>query len=148
MKLNQTINTSFILINKLSGKALDVPAATLNPGERIIQYDINRRFNQRWKWIKHDKGYLIQSVQSGLVLDIAGESRDAGGKVIQWTRTGNPNQQWLPEAVGNGVYKIRSIHESSMFLSIKGESIDNGGKLEINNKENPTIYWVIEGALP
>jgi hypothetical protein len=127
------MNTSFVLINRLSGKALDVPGSTLNPGERIIQYTINRRFNQRWRWVKHDKGYLIQSMQSGLFLDIAGESRAAGGKVIQWSRTGNPNQQWLPEAVGNGVYKIRSIHESSMFLAIKGESIDDGGKLEINN---------------
>jgi hypothetical protein len=75
VKLNPTINTSFVLINRLSGKSLDVPGGTLSPGERIIQYEINRRFNQRWRWVKHDKGYLIQSIQSGLFLDIAGESR-------------------------------------------------------------------------
>lgn len=98
------------MINKLSGKALDVPGGTMEPGERIIQYEINRRFNQRWRWVRHEKGCLIQSVQNGLVLDIAGESRDSGAKVIQWNRTGNPNQQWIPEAIGNGVYRIRSVH--------------------------------------
>ncbi len=72
MKLNNTMNQSCLIINKLSGKALDVPGSILEPGERIIQYEINRRFNQRWRWVKHDKGYLIQSVLNGLCLDIAG----------------------------------------------------------------------------
>lgn len=92
---NNTITQSFMLINRYSSKALDVPGGSLSAGERIIQYQINRRFNQRWRWIKHDKGYVIQSIHSGLFLDIAGESRESGAKVIQWKWTGHPNQQWL-----------------------------------------------------
>lgn len=118
---NNTITQSFMLINRHSSKALDVLGGSLSPGERIIQYTINRKFNQRWRWIKHDKGYVIQSIHSGLFLDIAGESRESGAKVIQWSWTGNPNQQWLAEAaLNNGFYKIRSIHEPTMYLSIKG----------------------------
>jgi hypothetical protein len=79
--------------------------------------------------VKHDKGYLIQSVLNGLCLDIAGESRDIGGKVIQWNKTGNPNQQWLLEPTGNGAYKIRSVHEPTLYLGIKGDSVNDGGKL-------------------
>lgn len=79
--------------------------------------------------MKHDKGYLIQSVQSGHFLDIAGESRETGGKVIQWKRTGNPNQQWILEPAGNNTFKIRSIHEPTMVLGIKDDDIDDGGKL-------------------
>lgn len=96
VKVNNTVNSSCVLINKLSGKALDVPGATMEPGERIIQYEINRRFNQRWRWVRHDKGCIIQSIQNGLALDIAGAGRDSGEKVIQWHRTGNTNQQWIP----------------------------------------------------
>jgi beta-galactosidase len=87
-----------VLINKLSGKALDVPGGTFDLEERIIQYEVNRRFNQRWRWIRQDKSCLIQNVLTGLFLDIAGESRSSGAKVIQWSHTGNTNQQWIPEA--------------------------------------------------
>lgn len=138
-----------MLINRHSSKALDVLGGSLSPGERIIQYTINRKFNQRWRWIKHDKGYVIQSIHSGLFLDIAGESRESGAKVIQWSWTGNPNQQWLAEAaLNNGFYKIRSIHEPTMYLSIKGQSVDDEGRLQVSKKENPSMYWIIEGALP
>jgi hypothetical protein len=30
-----------------------------------------------------------------------------------------------------------------MYLGIKGEDVDDGGKLEGTKKENPSIYWVI-----
>lgn len=43
--------------------------------------------------------------------------------MIQWTKTGNTNQLWIPEQVGNGSYRIRSIHEPSLLLGIKGDSI-------------------------
>lgn len=129
VKTNPTINTSSIIVNKISGKALDIPGGTFEPGERIIQYEVNKRFNQRWTFVKHDKGYLIQSVLNGLFLDIAGESRSSGAKVVQWSKTGNPNQQWLPEPLGNGVYKLRSIHEATMYLGIKHDSLEDGGKL-------------------
>lgn len=148
VKVNTTLNSSCVLINKLSGKALDVPGGSFKLEERIIQYELNRRFNQRWRWVKHDKGYLIQNVLTGHFLDIAGESRESGAKIIQWTRTGNPNQQWLPEHQGNGVFKIRSVHEPSMYLGIKGDSVEDGGKLEGTKDQKATTFWIVEGAYP
>lgn len=72
---NTTLKTSGLIINNSCGKALDVPGATFETGKRIIQYEINRKFNQRWRFVKHNQGYLIQSVLNGYYLDIAGESR-------------------------------------------------------------------------
>ena len=53
--------------------------------------------------------------------------------MIQWKKTGNPNQQWTFEALGNNLYKIKSMHQQGMYLSIKGDSKDDGGKLEVTN---------------
>jgi hypothetical protein len=35
----------------------------------------------------------------------------------------------IPEQVGNGVYRFKSCHESSLFLAIKKGSVENGGQL-------------------
>lgn len=95
-----------------------------------------------------EKGCLIQNLYTRQFLDIKGESTEPGATVIQWTKTGNSNQLWLPEPVGNGAYRIRSLHAPSLFLNIRAESIKDGAKLEVNNELTPAAFWLIEGALP
>ena len=56
----------------MSGKALDVPGATWKKGERLVQWEKNRRWNQRWYLQSHGKGVIIKSVLNNLCLDIAG----------------------------------------------------------------------------
>lgn len=145
---NYTIQNSAVLVNNLSGKSLDVPGASYKHGERLIQWEKNRRWNQRWHLQKHGKGVLIKCVHNGLCLDIAAESRENGAKVVQWEQTGGSNQQWFPEPAGNGIYKFRSCHEPSLFLAIKKQDVNNGGLLEVSNEENPSMYWKVEGQQP
>lgn len=147
---NKTITESAVLVNSLSGKALDVPGSTFKKGERLIQWEINRRFNQRFRFLKSGKGVIIQNVLNGLVLDIAQEKKDNGAKVVQWDKTGGSNQQWFPEASpkGKGIYKFRSCHEPSLFLAIRHQSANDGGELEVCNQDNDTMHWRVDGALP
>ena len=142
------VNNSALIINNLSGKALDVPGASFDKEERPLQWEINRRFNQRWVFHRHGQGVIIQSLLNGLCCDIAGEKRDPGSKVILWDRTGGSNQVWIPEQTGPNVYRLRSAHEGSLFLSIKKESVENGGLLEVTDNDCPSIYWRIEGQQP
>lgn len=145
---NYTIEKSAVILNNFSGKALDVPKSTRKHGERIVVWEKNRRWNQRWFFEKHGKGIIIKNVLTGQNLDIANEKRDSGAKVVQWEHTGASNQQWFAEPVGNGMYKFRSIHEPSLFLAIRKQSVDDGGELEVCSEENPTMYWRIEGHQP
>lgn len=68
--------------------------------------------------------------------------------MVQWDRTGGSNQLWRPELAGNGVYKIKSLHAPGMCLGIKNQDVDDGGKLEIFDNDNPSMYWRIEGYVP
>lgn len=145
---NPVIQGSSIIVNNLSGKALDVPEATWNKGERIIQWEKNKRWNQRWRFVKQGKGVMIQSIFNGFVLDIAEEKKKSGSKVIQWEKTGNSNQQWFPEPAGNGLFKFRSCHEPSLFLAIKDQNVGDKGLLEVSGDENASMYWRIDGAQP
>ncbi len=53
------IKDSCILVNNQSGKAVDIPGSTFDHGERLVQYEKNKRFNQRWRWVKQGNGYLL-----------------------------------------------------------------------------------------
>lgn len=35
-----------------------------------------------------------------------------------------------------------------MYLTIKGDSKDDGGKLEVSNKNKKSLVWFIEGFIP
>lgn len=146
---NSTVlNDTCILVNNNSGKAVDIPGATFEHGERLIQYEKNKRFNQRWRWVKAGSGWLLQSVLNGQSIDIAEEKKTSGSKVVQWDRTGNSNQQWAPVPAGAGVWKIKSIHAPGQFLSIKDNDVNDGGKLQISDGDAPGQYWRIEGFVP
>ena len=142
------LNRSCVLTNVPSGKALDVPSSSFEPDTRIIQYRKTKRFNQRWIFVKEEKGFLIQSLLNGLCLDIANESTEGGSAVIQWNRTGASNQLWIPMQAGNSnTIKIRSVHAPGMYLCIKNQDMDDFGKLEIWDQENPSMYWNVEGFI-
>lgn len=98
--------------------------------------------------MKQGGGYLLQSVLNGQCLDIAEEKKTSGSKVVQWDKTGGSNQQWAPVPAGAGVWKIKSIHAPGMFLSIKDDDVNDGGKLQISDKDSSSQYWRIEGFVP
>lgn len=75
---------------------MDVPEASSKPGVKIIQYPINKRFNQRFRLIlqRENNTYLIENVKSKLLLDIKGESEKEGANIIQYQPTKGLNQRW------------------------------------------------------
>ena len=141
------LNNTCIIVNSHSGKALDVPGGTHKHGERLIQWEKNKRFNQRWRWEPHGNGYLLVSMLTGHCVDIAGEKKDPYSKVCQWDRTGGSNQLWRPTPCGPDLWRIESCHAPGQCLGIKDHSLDDGGKLEIN-KDGPSTVWRILGYVP
>ena len=73
-----------MLVNNFTGKALDVPGGSLKKGDRPIQWEVNRRWNQRWSFAKQGNAVMIISVLNGYALDIAEEKKNHGAKVVQW----------------------------------------------------------------
>jgi len=51
---------------------IDVPEASSKQGVKLIQYPINKRFNQRFKLVFNQESntYFIENVKSKLVMDI------------------------------------------------------------------------------
>jgi hypothetical protein len=145
---NSTLEKSCLIVNNISKKVLDVPKATRSKGEKIIQWERNKRWNQLWSFQRHGLGVIIRSFFNELCLDVCGNGTKSGTDIIQWTYTGTMNQIWTPLPCGNGLYKFRACHENTLFLAVKKQKLDDGAQVEVSSEENPTMYWRVDGAQP
>jgi Ricin-type beta-trefoil lectin domain-like len=85
------------IVNRKSGKVLDVYEASTDEGTQIIIWDEKTEDfdNQRWSWVGEGKERRLKGKSSGLVLDI-----DADGKVIQKKADDKSKKQlWRVEEV-------------------------------------------------
>ena len=148
VKNNQAINTSALIVNNFTGKAIDVPGNSFETGEKIGQWEKNYRWNQRWTFQKTGKGVVIKNLSNGQNLDISGESKKDHAEIIQWSHTGNINQQWAVEKDAQKLYKFVSHFEPKRFLGIKKEDVNDGAHLEVCETLNATCVWRLEGFHP
>lgn len=83
------------LINRNSGKCLDVQNPNMDAGANVGQWACNGQAWQRWQLIDLGNGYYrIASQNSSRVLDVNACSTADGGNVQQWTWLNNNCQQW------------------------------------------------------
>jgi hypothetical protein len=50
------LNDTCIMYNNHTGKGIDLPQGSFEHGAQLIQYEANKRFNQRWRWVKIGTG--------------------------------------------------------------------------------------------
>ncbi|MET9730589.1 RICIN domain-containing protein [Streptomyces sp. NPDC006458] len=87
------------LINRNSGKCLDVADGSTADGAAVVQWTCGSQLNQQWKLTDLGGGYRqVVSRSSGKCLDIYGGSTDDGAPLVQWTCGGQSNQQWTLRA--------------------------------------------------
>ena len=146
MMQNQVLGKSAMIVNKASGKAIDVPGASSKKGTAINQWEKNNRFNQRWRFVPAGKGVMIQSLLNNQCLDVEGAKSKSGVSIVQWEKSGDPNQVWIPTKVGDRLYTFKSAMDASLFLSVDKESIKDGAKLETYDKDSTSNVWEVVGC--
>lgn len=127
----------FVLVNKKSGKYLDVYQGSTADGATIDQWENTGYNGQIWTLQATDSGYYrIVSLNSGKVLDISQSSTSAGAAAIQWSNYGGSSQQWKPVDTGGGYFKLIN-RNSGLALGIGGGATSNGAA---------AIQWTDNGA--
>lgn len=91
---------TYLLINRNSGKCLDVVNASTANGANVQQFTCHRGANQRWL-IRSDQGrgahansYRFVNVASGKCLDVVDASTANHANVQQFSCHGGDNQRW------------------------------------------------------
>jgi hypothetical protein len=83
------------VINRNSGKCLDVSGVSTANGAIIQQWTCGSGTNQRWRMQDMGGGYIQLIAQhSNKCLDVSGASTANGATIHQWTCGSGTNQQW------------------------------------------------------
>lgn len=120
-------NTPYRIINRNSGKALDIAQSSTSNGGNAHQWSYWGGNNQKWNIEVVGNYYRLVNVNSGRVLEINGSSTSNGGNADQWSYNGGNNQQWEIVPVGN-YYRLMN-RNSGKALDVAGQSTSNGANV-------------------
>ncbi|MFF0477733.1 non-reducing end alpha-L-arabinofuranosidase family hydrolase [Streptomyces sp. NPDC004284] len=122
-------NAWYVLVNRNSGKALDVYNLATADGARITQWARNDQNQQQWQFVDSGGGYFrIKSRLSGKVLDVQNGSTADGGAIVQWTDLNGTDQQWRPADSSDGYVRLIARH-SGKALEVQGASTADGANV-------------------
>jgi signal transduction histidine kinase len=113
----------FRIVNKGSGKSLDlVDGSTIN-GSSISQSGDGGGNNGRWMLVPTEDGahFKIVSWVSGQSVSIANDSSMVGAQIWNWDYNNDPSQQFDLVNVDNGWFKIKNVR-SRLVLEVAGSS--------------------------
>ncbi|MGW4155412.1 family 43 glycosylhydrolase [Micromonospora chersina] len=125
-----TVDTSawYVLLNRNSGKALDVYGASTADGARITQWTRNNGANQQWQFVDSGGGYYrLKSRNSGKVLDVSNRATTDGAPLIQWTDANATNQQF--QLADSGGYLRLLNRNSGKAVEVQGADTTDGANI-------------------
>ncbi len=125
-----TIDTSasYVLVNRNSGKALDLYNLATTDGARITQWTRNDQAQQQWQFVDSGGGfYRLRSKLSGKVLDVYNLSTADGGAIVQWTDNNTTNQQFSVQDVDGYVQLIN--RNSGKAVEVQGAATTDGANI-------------------
>jgi hypothetical protein len=122
--------TCYKIINRNSGKVLDVSGASTADGGLIVQSTDSGATSQQWQIISTGNGYVkLVNRNSGKVLDVPNQSTATGVQLDQWTDNGGANQQWQFVSAGGGYYTIVN-RNSGLLVDVSGSSTASGAVVD------------------
>ncbi|MES2733539.1 MAG: family 43 glycosylhydrolase [Bacteroidota bacterium] len=117
------------LVNRQSGKVLDVNECSLNNGMKVQQWPWLGGNCQRWKLTATDNGYYKLTAQhSGQALEIGAALQNPGAKANQWPSNDCTCQQWKIERTDGGFYKLTARH-STQVLEVGNALMSDGAQV-------------------
>jgi hypothetical protein len=139
--LGSSVGAYYKLINRQSGKALDVYQASLQDGANLVQWADNGGPNQRWHVTDVGSGYrTLFSQNSGRVLSIWQTSGADGANAVQWVENSGGDQQWQLVPVGS-YYKLVARHSGKVLSILGGSTADGAQAVQWADTGSPDQQW-------
>jgi lysophospholipase L1-like esterase len=126
-----TVDTSawYVLVNRGSGKALDVSGASTADGAGVAQWSRHDGANQRFQFVDSGGGYYrLKAQHSGKVLDVSNFSTADNADIVQWGDANSTNQQFRLADSPDG--HVRLINRNSgKAVEVQNASTADGAKV-------------------
>jgi hypothetical protein len=142
------INGIYKVVNRNSGKSMEVAFGNTNAGASIQQYNNTGKAYQQWavtpvkSTIGGDFSYFTFIAQHNkMALDMLNFSLKSGTGAISYTEADGVNQQWYLEYAGDGYFYIRN-RNSSLCLAVYNASKNIGVRIVQMPKDgSATQQW-------
>ncbi|MCZ0701675.1 hypothetical protein J2T56_000117 [Natronobacillus azotifigens] len=129
-------NVTYEIVNRNSGKLLEISNAGLGDGDNVQQWRRNFHPCQRWIFIQNNEGYYeIINQHSGKALEVFAWDANNGGNIVQWRHLGGTNQQWSIHRNSDGYFTLINRF-SGKALDAYNRTLDDGGNIvqwDLNN---------------
>ncbi|MEV6423546.1 RICIN domain-containing protein [Streptomyces sp. NPDC051662] len=121
---------TFRVVNRASGKVLDVADESTGNGASVIQWPWSGGANQKWRLLpNYDGSFRLSNVNSGKVLDNPAASTDHGRPLDQWTDTDAPNQWWHLVPAGTAGHYHLVNGASGLHADVENGSTADGARI-------------------
>ncbi|MBO4274642.1 family 43 glycosylhydrolase [Microbispora triticiradicis] len=135
-------NASYVLVNRNSGKVLDVYNWATNDGAPLVQYSRNDGAWQQWQFVDSGGGYYrLKSRHSGKVVDISGRSTADGADVIQYTDKNATNQQFRVVDTDSGYVKLINRNSGKALEVWEWSTADAGRISQYTDLNGANQQW-------
>ncbi len=125
------------LVNRRSGKVLDINGASTADGAKAIQWAWTGGTNQQWRLEPGpDQSYKLVSRHSGKVLNVPGGTTAQGTQLDQWSDTNSAYQSWRLVSTGDGYHRLVNVG-NGLVADVSGGSLSDGAQV---------IQWAATGG--
>ncbi|WP_370880986.1 non-reducing end alpha-L-arabinofuranosidase family hydrolase [Streptomyces africanus] len=122
-------NAWYVLVNRGSGKALDVSGGSTADGAALSQWTRHDGANQRFQFVDSGGGYYrVKAQHSGKVLDVYNFSGADHADIVQWGDAGGVNQQFRLADSADGYVRLIN-RNSGKAVEVQNASTDDGAKV-------------------
>lgn len=140
---------SYRLVNKKSGKLMEVEGGDPANGANVIQNARNQSDYQIWNLTSLNNGYYhITNQRTRKSPDVWNWSTSDGGDIRQYDATGGNNQQFRFEAVGNGYYRINNRHSNKYIVVLNGAVTNGASVIQWSWNGSDDQRWFLEPLPP
>ncbi|MGR4880365.1 RICIN domain-containing protein [Streptomyces sp. LARHCF249] len=126
-----TVDTSasYVLVNRGSGKALDVSGGSTAEGAALSQWVRHDGANQQFRFVDSGGGYYrLKAQHSGKVLDVYSYSTADHADIVQWSDAGGANQQFRLADSPDGYVRLIN-RNSGKAVEVQNASTADGAKV-------------------
>ncbi|MEV8439379.1 non-reducing end alpha-L-arabinofuranosidase family hydrolase [Actinosynnema sp. NPDC051121] len=126
-----TVDTTawYVLVNRNSGKALDVSGASTADGAKITQWTRTNASNQQFQFVDSGSGYYrLRARHSGKVLDVFNWSAADGAAIVQWADGNGANQQFRLADSDSGYVRLVN-RNSGKVVEVQGAATNDGANV-------------------
>ncbi|MFF3663847.1 non-reducing end alpha-L-arabinofuranosidase family hydrolase [Streptomyces olivochromogenes] len=122
-------SASYVLVNRGSGKVLDVSGAGTADGAGLTQWTRTDSANQQFRFVDSGGGYYrLKAQHSGKVLDVLNHSTADHADIAQWSDLNGTNQQFRPADSPDGYVRLIN-RNSGKAVEVENASTADGAKV-------------------